>query len=308
MLLYNQMVTVIILSYNTRDITYECIKRLERAVAYLKKRDKQDCEIIVIDNASTDGTDEMISQNFPRVTLVTSRHNTGFARGINIGMNKARGEYFLLLNSDSYVFEDTLSEAYQKIVSAPDRDVIGGKLLNPDLTLQPSFGYFPTWGRIFFFLFYLDNLPLLRSFRKAIYIRPPGWYTKIRKVDWISGSFVFLTRDVWTHAGGLDERYAQWGIETEWMHRIHSAGYQVWYVPTIRCIHLGGASSPRSVPHEVKDIVRLFYWIRSLRLRSPFLLYLLVWIGSVFRMIFHPAYSSAYIKGIYKGILFKKFT
>ena len=243
------MISVVILSYNTLEVTLKCL-------GYLFKSEGVEFETIVVDNASKDGSAEAIEKEFPKVIVVKNKVNVGFAKGNNQGMKLAKGEKILLLNSDCFVEKDTL-------VKLPDKDVVGCKLLNQDGSIQASWGYFPTLRRIVQLMLFVDNFPLIRNRIDSIHVRDLSRYNREQEVDWVTGAFVMLKREVFEKIGGIDERYFMYGEEMEWMYRIKQAGFKVWYSPASQAIHLGRASTGSDARAIASVFKGYMYWFKK---------------------------------------------
>lgn len=274
------MVSVIILSHNTKDVTLECLKRVKAE------------EIIVIDNASTDGTVEEIRKRYREIKILINETNVGFAAGNNQAMRIAKGDKFLLLNSDCFLEPDTLEKL-------PDRDVVGCKLLNRDGSVQPSWGYFPTLRRILQLMLFVDNFPIIRKFIDSIHVRDISRYKKEQEVDWVTGAFVLLKREVFEKVGGIDEKYFMYGEEMEWMYRIKKADYKVWYSPAGQATHLLGISSPDRAPAIIGEMKGWLYWFSKHNYRLEQII--LPWIilkGCLLRMLLKPKLSTYYRQAI----------
>ncbi len=231
-----KMVSVIILSYNTRDITLKCLDALKHSRGV-------EMETIVVDNASTDGSVEALKKlaGFQGMRLIVNKKNVGFAAGNNQGMKMAKGDYFLLLNSDCFVEPDTIQVLNTKCKEL-NFDAAGCKLKNQDGSLQPSWGYFPTLRRVTQLMLFVDNFPGIKKFIDSIYIRDPGRYTRPVTVDWVTGACLFVKREVFEETQGMDEKFFMYGEEVEWQYRIKTAGFKIGFVPEAEATHIGGAS------------------------------------------------------------------
>lgn len=266
------MISVVILSYNTRDITLKCLE-------YLAKSTGIEFETIVIDNASTDGSAQAIARKFPKVKLVKNTQNVGFAAGNNQGMKMAKGDKILLLNSDCFVKPDTLAKM-------PDCDVVGCKLLNSDGSIQPSWGYFPTLGRILLLMLFIDNFPIIRKYIDSIHVRDLSRYEKEQEVDWVTGAFVMLKKEVFKKIGGIDEKYFMYGEEMEWMYRIKNHGFKVIYFPDAQATHLQGTSTKSTTKMFVSEMKGYIYWFQKHRNSLElFLLKIILVLGCLFKAI-----------------------
>jgi GT2 family glycosyltransferase len=255
--------SVIILSFNTRDVTLECLSDLAVSANVLKSTLGIDTEVFVVDNASTDGSVAAISQGYPSIKLIVNKENVGFARGNNQAMEKATGEWILLLNSDAYLEEDSLVQLLAGAQQHSEWSLMGCQLMNADGTIQPSFGYFPNLLRVALLMFMVDNLPIVKSLVNSIHVRDLTRYELPREVDWVTGAFVLLKREVFAKVGGIDEKYFMYGEEAEWMYRCHLAGYKVGYWPGARCVHLGGASTKSSARMIEGEMKGYLYWFEK---------------------------------------------
>lgn len=283
------MVTVIILSYNTREITLRCLENLYKSRGV-------EMETIVVDNASGDGSADEIGKRYKDIKIIRNKKNEGFARGNNQGMKRAKGDKILLLNSDCFVNEETL-----KKVSESDFDVVGCKLLNSDGTIQPSWGYFPTLRRIGQMMVFIDNLPVVRRFIDSIHVRDLSRYEKEQEVDWVTGACVMLKREVFAKVGGIDEKYFMYGEEMEWMYRIKQAGYKIGYTPQAVATHLLGASSKDRGPAVAGEMKGWLYWFAK---HNPVwqrkLLPYVISLGCLLRIFLIPARSKYYRQAIFE--------
>ena len=246
-------VSVIVLSYNTKDITDECLKRVKEAGP---------AEVIVVDNASTDGSPEMIKKKYPSFKLIVSKINTGFAGGNNIGMEASTKQHILLLNSDAYIEKDTIFKALQYFETHPDCAVLGCKLVLPDGRMQPSAGFLPTPLNTVLWISGLARFPFFDKFARPIHPKDKTFFTKAREVEWVMGAFFILKREVFEETHGFDGSIFMYGEEVEWCKRIRNKGLKTFYVPNFQITHLDKASSKFEVEkpllNEIKGVVRFF--------------------------------------------------
>jgi GT2 family glycosyltransferase len=152
--------SVVIVSWNTKDITDKCLASMKGAVAYAK--DIFDTEVIVVENDSSDGTPEMIAKKYPWVKLIPSGSDLGYGKGNNFGYDRAnhKNEYLLLLNNDAYVNEDTLVKSLEFMQKNKECDVLGCKLKFLDGRFQPSAGFLPTPKSVWSWIWGLDHLTI----------------------------------------------------------------------------------------------------------------------------------------------------
>jgi len=278
-------VSVIILSFNTKDITNKCLGKL-----YLAKKaaDKQmiETEVIVLDNASSDGSVEMIRNKHPWVKLIVSRQNTGFAKGNNIAMQEASSEYFLLLNSDAFVEKLTLVKAVNYFEKHPEVDVLGCRLNYPDGTFQPSAGELPGPNNIATWLLGLELIPATYRFLSPIHPKNISYFSRDREVGWVMGSFMMLRRKVYEKTKGFDENFFMYTEEVEWCKRIKKAGFKIFYTPSFSVVHIGKASSKfvETTP-LVREMTGMKLFFKKHHPDYLAFLSLLIWFSSVLRLI-----------------------
>ena len=247
--------SVIIVNYNVRQFLESALASVGRAMEGV------DGEIFVVDNASDDGSAEMVHATFPDVQLIQNDTNIGFARANNAGLARARGRLILLINPDTIVQEDSLREMIRFFDENPDAGLAGCKIMNPDGTFQlPCRRSFPTPWVAFTKIVGLSALfPKSRLFGRynLTYLSPDETY----EVDAVSGSFMMIRREVYEKIGGLDEAFFMYGEDLDWCYRVGEAGYKVYYVHSTKVIHFKGESTKRSAINEVAvfyDAMRLF--------------------------------------------------
>jgi len=241
--------SVVIVNYNVRVF-------LENALtSVIKAMEKIDGEVFVVDNASDDGSVEMVRQKFPRVKLIVNDRNLGFAAANNRALEKCRSDFVLLLNPDTLVQEDTIQVMIKYLNDHPEAGMAGCKILNPDGSLEPACRRsFPTPWVAFTKIAGLSALfPHSKWFGKynLTYLDPDQTYP----VEAISGSFMMVRRAVYDQVGGLDEQFFMYGEDLDWCYRIREAGWNIAYVHGTQIIHYKGESTRRSNIDEV----RLFY-------------------------------------------------
>ncbi len=252
--------SVIIVNFNVRQFLENALTSLVRAMEGIEG------EIFVVDNASDDGSTEMVKNKFPGVHLISNEVNRGFARANNQALQLATGEYLLLINPDTVVQEDTLRVMLGFFERNPDAGLAGCTILNPDGSLQLSCRRsYPTPWVAFTKITGLSTLfPKSPVFGKynLTYRDPDGTYP----VDAISGSFMMMTRQAYSRVGGLDEVFFMYGEDLDWCYRVREAGYRVYYVHETQIVHYKGESTRRSNIDEV----RVFYGAMELFVQKHF--------------------------------------
>jgi GT2 family glycosyltransferase/lipopolysaccharide/colanic/teichoic acid biosynthesis glycosyltransferase len=252
--------SVIIVNFNVREFLHHALVSLQKAMKGIRG------EIIVVDNASDDGSVEMVRKRFPNVHLLVNKENVGFARANNLALKKARGQFLLLINPDTLVQEDTLRVMLKFFAENPDVGLAGCKILNPDGTFQlPCRRSFPTPWVAFTKMTGLSTLfPQSRLFGKynLTYLSPDESY----ELDAVSGSFMMVRREVYEQVGGLDEDFFMYGEDLDWCYRIQQAGWKNYYVHSTKIIHYKGESTRRSNLDEI----RTFYQAMHLFVKKHF--------------------------------------
>jgi len=208
-------------------MTLDCLRTLDADLAGLE------AEMIVVDNASSDGSVAAIAEEFPAARLITNRANAGFGAANNQAMAVARGEFFLLLNSDAFPEAGAIWELLAFIREYPRAGVVGPRLLNADGSLQISCYPFPTP-----FFAWLENLWLARGYR--------GWrHDSVRSVDFVIGACMLVRREAYEEVGGFDEEFFMYSEEADWQRRMNGVGWEAVFMPEARVKHLGGASGAK---------------------------------------------------------------
>ncbi|MDP4199311.1 MAG: glycosyltransferase [Bacteroidota bacterium] len=239
--------SIIIVSYNVKEFLRGAIVSVQRALA----AGEVSGEIIIVDNASTDRSVEMVRQDFPDVRLFALEENLGFGRANNLAMRNARGEQFLLLNPDTVVGEDTLRVMLEFMRAHPDAGLAGCKLLNSDGSFQISCRRgFPTPWASFAKLFGLSRL-MPNSKLVARYNLTYLPIDQTYEVDALSGAFIVMTRAAFEATRGFDEDYFMYGEDLDLCYRAKQAGFNVYYVHNTATVHFQGESSRRSSMNEV---------------------------------------------------------
>ena len=238
--------SVIIVNYNVRQFLENALTSIKRAMEGLKG------EVFVVDNASDDGSIEMIRSKFPDVHLIENKINLGFARANNAALKHAQGRSILLINPDTIVQENTFREMVRFFDENPDVGLAGCKILNPDGSFQlPCRRSFPTPWVAFTKIFGLSALfPKSKLFGRynLTYLNPDETY----EVEAVSGSFMMVRREAYLKVGGLDEAFFMYGEDLDWCYRFSRAGYKVFYVHSTAIIHFKGESTRRSDLDEIK--------------------------------------------------------
>ncbi|MCC7353342.1 MAG: glycosyltransferase family 2 protein [Anaerolineae bacterium] len=233
--------SIIVVNWNTRELLAQCLRSLYLPSQSQGQESLQkpcSCEVFVVDNASSDGSAEVVSQRFPQVHLVQNKENVGFARANNQVIPPSRGHYVMLLNSDTEVQPGALETLLAFMDSHPKVGATGPRLLNTDGSLQPSCHPMLTPGREFWRLLFLERIS-----PRATYPMHRWDDRAPRQVEVIKGACLLLRREALNLVGLLDESYFMYTEEVDLCYRLAQAGWQCWWVPEAKVIHHGEASS-----------------------------------------------------------------
>jgi len=281
--------SIIIVSFNTKKFTkgtIDSVIKHTKGVIY---------EIIIVDNNSSDGSKELLqdyTKKYKNVVYIQTGKNLGFGRGNNVGIEKSKGKYILLLNSDTELRKNIIPEMIKYMDSHPKIGVSTCSLLNTDGSLQGTGGGFPTLGRVFAWMFFIENIPFIEKLFipfHPIHSMSPykggSIFKEKRKMDWITGAFMLLKRKVIEDTGIFDEEYFMYVEETEFCYRIAKSGWEIWYLPQWSIIHYGGTSGGGEFPllSEYKG-VKLFYKKHMKRFNN-IILKVMLRLGSLIRVI-----------------------
>ena len=231
--------SIVIVNFNTKILLKQCLESVYQNLGNMEH------EIFVIDNNSSDQSPLMIKENFPDVLLIENKENIGFAKANNQAIRKAKGEYLLLLNSDTIIPPGTLTIMVDFLDINPKVGALGPKLVDQDLNLQTSFRHFPTLFTVLSQFFGLSAMfPKSKIF---------GWYdmgcwdhSHTSEVDCVPGTSLLVRKKAVQEVGLLDENYFMYFEDTDWCYRFTRAGWKVVFLPNAKVIHLGGASAAKS--------------------------------------------------------------
>lgn len=225
-----------IVSYNTKDLLRECLQSVQREATGLST------EVILVDNNSSDGSPQMVGNEFPDVKVICSTINLGFGAANNLAIESARGRYIVLLNSDAFLSAGSLRTARDHMDAHPRAALAGARLVGRDASWQPSSRMFPN----------IVNDALVMMGLAARYPKSKffgrfdrTWADPLEpsQADWVPGAFSIIRADVLHQVGVFDTRFFMYGEEVDLCRRIKNAGHEIWYWPDIVVTHIGGESS-----------------------------------------------------------------
>jgi GT2 family glycosyltransferase len=254
---------VIIVSFNTREILRQCL------ASVLKETEGISAEILVVDNASSDGSVAMIATDFPQVIVLESQVNLGFGAANNLAMRRARGRYFVLLNSDAFLEPGALAVAIRHMDETPACGIGGCRLVDRSGDLQPSSRSFHSiLGDAIVLSGLAARFPASKLFGRF----DRTWANPLQaaQVDWVPGAFTILRPEAVDRAGYFDPAFFLYYEEVDLCLRFRHAGIPVWYWPDIVVVHIGGESSRQLKSLEFSDhAAQVVLW----RMRSTLLYY-----------------------------------
>jgi len=272
--------SIIIVNYNVKEFLQTLLHSIERASSNITN------EVIVVDNASDDGSVELIKNKFQSVNLIENKSNVGFGRANNQALKIARGTFILLINPDAVVSEDTFDKMISFFKENPDAGLAGCKILNADGSLQLACRRsFPGPWTSFTKVTGLSNLfPNSKLFARynLTYLDENNTY----EVDAISGSFMMMRKEVYKKIGGFDERFFMYGEDLDICYRVQQTGYKVYYVHSTQIIHYKGESTKRSDLDETKVFYNAMHLFVKKHFSSFFLVEIILRTAITLRKVF----------------------
>jgi GT2 family glycosyltransferase len=255
-------VSIAIVSYNTKELLARCLESIFR------KTKGVNYEVIVVDNNSLDGTPMMLEERFPQVTLICNNENRGFSRSVNQAFMVSHGDYFLILNPDTELYNNAIYELFNFMESHPDVGVVGPKILYPNERLHPSCWKFMTL-----------TVAILDAFQITLYF-PGNSFSKryhydywkhnyIREVDWITGAAFMTRRDIYQKLNMLDEQFFIYSEDMDYCFKAWKAGYKVLFNPNAIVIHHHAKGGTQHTHVRQIDYYKSLHWYIKKNLNKP---------------------------------------
>ncbi len=255
--------SIIIISFNTRDLTRQCLEAITAEAGAFRT------EILVVENASRDGSADMIRTEFPGVRLLVSAVNLGFGNANNLALAHASGRLLVLLNSDAFLQPGALALAVRHMEAHPDCGLGGGLLVGRDGAPQPSARCFHSlWGDFTVLTGLAAKYPSTRLC--GHFDRTWADRAQPSKVDWVPGAFCIVRPEALRKTGVFDPKFFLYYEEVDLCLRLKQAGYTVWYWPDVVITHIGGESSRQL---KTLDFSAPSSQVVLWRMRSTFLYY-----------------------------------
>jgi hypothetical protein len=229
------ILSILVISYNTREMTLDCLRSVVAET-------RTPFELIVLDNASADGSVAAVATEFPDIRVIASPDNLGFAEGNNVASRQARGEYILLLNPDTLVLRGALDTLVDFARAHPQAGIWGGRTLFPDGRLNPS----SCWRKLDLWALAMRASGLGSAFRGNPVFNAEaygGWQRdRVREVDIVSGCLFLIRRETWERLGGFDPTFVMYGDEADLCRRAQAIGLRPMVTPEAEIVHYAGAS------------------------------------------------------------------
>lgn len=248
-------VSIILVSYNTKELTRDCIKSI------YEKTEGISYDIRVVDNASTDGSVEMLREEFPEVKLIASEENLGFGRANNLAIKESDAKYCFLLNTDTVLLNNAVKILFD-FMEKPENSQVGacgGQLFNSDMTYQWSVGEFNSLEKLYRksigINFHQIKYRFRDIFKSRIMKEKRHSPSSKQNVDYIIGADMMLRKSAIDEAGAFDERFFMYSEEAELCFRLKKHGYKIRFVPESHILHYGGGSSDKKVPLAVEKMM-----------------------------------------------------
>jgi GT2 family glycosyltransferase len=232
--------SIILVNYNSKAYLASCLSSIKQLSNSLS------LETIVVDNASTDGSQEMIVSSYPKVSLIKNSSNLGFGKANNLGIQLAKGKYILLLNNDTTLKNDALTILVQFLDKNQKAGIVTSKLYESSGKIQKNCRSFPVtpfdtmFGRASLLSKLFPNNPITRKNTMSTWD-----YKTPRQVDWVSGAAMMVKREVFDRIGLLDENIFMYWEDTDFCKRAKDAGWEIWFTPEAEIIHYTGLGGGR---------------------------------------------------------------
>ena len=248
-------VSIIIVSFNTCQLLDDCL-------ASVLRETNRPHEIIVVDNASTDDSLEMLQTKYPNVQLICNHGNAGFAKANNLGLGLAEGKYMLLLNPDTIILDGAIDRLVSFMEHHPEAGICSPKNVGADYELQLNCDYFPSLWNIFVEYARLGCLfPRRRIFNLTMMRH---WnYDGIREVERVTGCSLLLRRELFDAIGDLDDNFFMYFEETDYCYRAQKRGFKTFFYPESVILHYGGQSAKAGKLNHIYNTTAMNYYLPS---------------------------------------------
>lgn len=274
--------SICIVNYNAKNYLKKCLESI------YNNPPKCDFEVVLVDNNSSDASQELVKSHFKQVRLVQNKENRGFIKANNQALKNSKGQYLFVLNNDTIVFKNSIDTLIQFMDDHPKVGTCGPKVLNADKTIQHQCkrGLPSPWNSLAYFL-QLDKLfPKSKFFGGYLltYLNP----NQIQEVDSLSGSCMLVRDRVIKEVGYMDEDYYMYADDLDWCYRIKTAGWKIFYIPDSQIVHFGGkGGSTKKLYRNIFEFYRSAYIFhkKNLAQKYLFLINWLVYFGILIKFV-----------------------
>ncbi|MCL5986637.1 MAG: glycosyltransferase family 2 protein [Actinobacteria bacterium] len=264
--------SIIVINWNTRDLLYNCL----RSVFFEIGNHGIEFEVLVVDNGSSDGSQEMVRTEFKGVKLIESRENMGYCRAANLGVQQSKGRHVLIANSDIEFKEGHLSRVVSFMDDNPGVGAVGPRLINSDGSIQHSCRNFPSFVDATVHAFAGIFFPSNRFSRR--YEMMDFDHDKISRVGWVSGACILFRREAFEGVSGFDERYFMYVEDMDICYSLNAAGYSIYYYPDITALHMIGQSSKRASYRMISEFQKSIFKFYRKRYSGSFMVFIIPFI------------------------------
>ena len=256
--------SVVVVTYFSRPHIAECLRAVDRARGGLA------LEVLVVDNASADGTLDEVRAQAPWARIVETGANLGYAKAVNRGIRESSGEFVLVLNPDCNVGEGSLAAMHAWMREHPRCGVAGPLIRNPDGSPEMSARSFPGPSAFFFNRYSLFTLLWPGNPWSRRYLLSDWDHASPRSVDWVSGACMYVRRAAIAQVGGMDEAYFMFNEDVDWCHAMKDAGWSVDFVSSASVVHTIGASHQRVADRVIVERHRgMIHYFRKYHRAHP---------------------------------------
>ncbi len=272
-------VSIIIVNWNAWEYLQNCLATIFNA-NYL-----DEYEVLLVDNASTDNSLDLVKREFPLIKVIANSENVGFSRANNQGIRQCLGEYILLLNPDTDIRPFSINIQFDFLSTHPKTGIVGPRLLNGDGTIQDSCYPFPTLARELWRLLHLDKIHPFGSYNLSTWD-----LTRPREVDSLQGACLLIRREVFDQIGQLDEDYFMYTEEIDFCYRAKKAGWGITWLPTAEVIHYGAQSTRQAAASMFLELYhsKLLFFRKHYGRRAAWIYKLSIFFASIFRLALTP--------------------
>ena len=264
--------SIVLVCWNNKAYLDPCLKSLYEGGL------KSTFDVVVADNGSTDGSQQMLAEKYPEVKIIQNEGNVGLGKASNQGIEATNGRYVLLLNNDTIVNGPALDMLVEFLDAHPEAGAVAGKLLNPDGSFQSGYAPFST---------------LLEEFLIATHIGELLWSgypshgdsNEIKATGWLSSACLLVRRSALDKIGLLDESYFIYGDEADLQYRLNKAGWKVYFLPSSTIIHFGGRSMDRWKRRKMVYRGKMMFYKKNYGFLSTLLLRILFFVMSLLKLL-----------------------